>query len=403
MRPPSLVRNVSLLAVCQALFFMANTIVIATSGLVGLQIAPTPSLATLPLGLQFLGTMAATMPASLLMQRIGRRPGLMLGAALGIIAGLIGWLAIEWSSFPLFCLTGIVYGAYSAFNQYLRFTAADAADASLPTEPGAARAKAIGWVMAGGVVAAVAGPELAKLSVDLRAPVLFAGCYLAITGLAALGLITVAGIDIPHRPPAAGSVSRPLALLARQPRLQLAVAAALIGYVTMNLLMTATPLAMIACGFAFADSAFVIQWHVLGMFLPSFWTGALIARHGPERVIAAGAVLMLACVAVNLGGLELARFAVGLFLLGVGWNFMFIGGTSLLTLCHLPEEKARVQGLNDLVMFTTVGASATLAGILHEAWGWALMNLAVLPAVLGVLAIVLLRGWRGAAPAVGTR
>jgi predicted MFS family arabinose efflux permease len=139
------------------------------------------------------------------------------------------------------------------------------------------------------------------------------------------------------------------------------------------------------------------------MFLPSFWTGALIARYGPEKVIAAGTLLMLACVAVNLGGLELARFAVGLFLLGVGWNFMFIGGTSLLTLCHLPEEKARVQGLNDLVMFTTVGASATLAGILHEAWGWALMNLAVLPAVLGVLAIVLLRGWRAAAPAVGTR
>lgn len=403
MRTPSLARNVGLLATCQALFFMANTIVISTTALVGLQIAPSPALATVPLGLQFLGTMAATMPASLLMQRVGRRPGLMLGSSLGIIAGGLGWLAIMRGSFALFCLAGVVYGAYGAFNQYLRFAAADAADATATADPAAARARAIAWVMAGGIVAAVAGPELAKLSQDLWAPVLFAGCYVVIAILAALGAVAVAAIDIPHTRVIAGSGGRPMAEILRQPKLQLAFVAALIGYVTMNLLMTATPLAMLACGFAFADSAFVIQWHVLGMFLPSFWTGSLIARFGAERIISLGAALLLVCVGVNLSGVELSRFVAGLFLLGVGWNFMFIGGTSLLTACHRPEEKARVQGLNDLLMFTTVGGSATLAGLLHEAWGWAWMNVAAIPAVLVVLTLILLRGSGAPAPAAGAR
>lgn len=403
MRSPSLARNISLLAFSQALFFMANTVMISVSALVGLQLAPSPSMATVPLGLQFLGTMAATMPASLLMQRVGRRPGLMLGGGLGVVAGVVGWQAILHGSFLWFCVAGVIYGAYGAFNQYLRFTAADAADAAEPADPAAARAKAIAWVMAGGIVAAVAGPELAKLSQDLWAPVLFAGCYVAIAFLAAVGGVAVAAIDIPHRHVTGGGGGRPLAVIIRQPKLQLAFVAALIGYVTMNLLMTATPLAMMACGFDFADSAFVIQWHVLGMFLPSFWTGSLIARLGAERVISAGAALLLACIAVNLSGVELSRFVAGLFLLGVGWNLMFIGGTSLLTACHLPEEKARVQGLNDLLMFTTVAASATLAGLLHEVWGWALMNLAAVPAVVIVLTLILLRGSGAPAPAAGAR
>jgi MFS family permease len=403
MRPPSLARNVGLLAFSQALFFMANTIVISTSALVGLQIAPRPSLATVPLGLQFLGTMAATMPASLLMQRVGRRPGLMLGGALGVVAGLIGWQAILHGSYFWFCVAGVVYGAYGAFNQYLRFTAADAADASAPSDPAAARARAIAWVMAGGIVAAVAGPELAKLSRDLWAPVLFAGCYVVIALLAAAGVAAIAAIDIPHKYVAGGSGGRPLAVILRQPRLQLAFIAALVGYITMNLLMTATPLAMMACGFAFADTAFVIQWHVLGMFLPSFWTGSLIARFGAERIIALGAALLLLCIAVHVSGIELGQFVAGLFLLGVGWNLMFIGGTSLLTACYRPEEKARVQGLNDLLMFTTVAASATLSGLLHEAWGWALMNLATVPALTVVLTLVLLRRSGAPAPSTGAR
>jgi MFS family permease len=391
MRPPSFSRNVGVLAVCQALFFMANTVVISTSGLVGLQQAPSPALATLPLGVQFIGTMAATMPASLLMQRIGRRAGLLAGTVFGIAAGLLGWFAIMRASFLLFCLAGVLYGTFSAFCQYFRFAAADAADASRLADPAAGRAKAIAWVMAGGIVAAVLGPELAKATRDLWAPILFAGCYAAVAALAALAALALALLDLPHaRAPAGSGGGRPLHVILRQPAILTAFMAALVGYVTMNLLMTATPIAMLACGHDFAASAFVIQWHVLGMFLPSFATGHLIARLGAERIIATGAVVNLACIAVNLTGLELEQFTTGLFLLGVGWNFMFIGGTTLLTACHLPAEKAKVQGLNDLLMFTTVGASATAAGALHHALGWQLMNLVPVPALLVVLAVLLL-------------
>ena len=400
MRAPSFSRNVGVLALCQALFFMANTVVISTSGLVGLQQAPSPALATLPLGVQFVGTMFATMPASFLMQRIGRRGGLLFGTLFGVASGVLGWWAIMQASFFLFCLSGVLYGTFSAFCQYFRFAAADAADASRLADPAAGRAKAIAWVMAGGIVAAVLGPELAKATRELWAPVLFAGCYAAIAVIAALAGLALACLDLPHARPAAGaSGGRPLALILRQPAIVTAFVAALVGYVTMNLLMTATPLAMIACGHDFADSAFVIQWHVLGMFVPSFATGHLIARFGAQRIIAAGVLVNFACVAVNLTGLEVLHFASGLFLLGVGWNFMFIGGTTLLTACHLPAEKAKVQGLNDLLMFTLVGASATSAGALHHLLGWQLMNLAAVPALLLVLVVLFLRRSRPVAAA----
>jgi MFS family permease len=392
MRAPSLVRNVAVLAACQALFFMCNTIIISASALVGLQLAPTPALATVPLGLQFVGTMAATMPASLLMQRIGRRPGLMLGALLGVLAGLLGWLAVSHASFALFVIAGFLYGNFAAFCQYFRFSAVDAADAARHPDPGAARARAVAWVLAGGVIAAVAGPELAKATRDLMAPFLFAGSYAAVAGLAALTLLALALLELPHAyAPGATSGGRPLAEIARQPAIVMAFLAALVGYVTMNLLMTATPLAMLDCGFDFADTAFVIQWHVLGMFLPSFWTGGLIARFGAERIIGTGALINLLCIAINLSGLELDRFVASLFLLGLGWNLMFIGGTTLLTASYRPSEKARVQGLNDLLLFSSVALSATAAGALHEALGWRAMNLAALPAVLLVLLLLLTR------------
>jgi MFS family permease len=387
---PSLARNVAVLAGCQALFFMCNTIVISAAALIGLQLAPAPALATVPLGLQFIGTMTATMPASLLMQQVGRRPGLMLGAALGILAGFLGWLAIMRASFLLFAASGVVYGAFSAFCQYYRFSAADAADAADTADPAAARARAVAWVLAGGVIAALLGPELAKATRDVFAPVLFAGCYAAVAALAALTLLLLALLDLPHARPAAGTGGgRPLLEIVRQPMIVTAFLAALVGYVTMNLLMTATPLAMLDCGFDFADTAFVIQWHVLGMFLPSFWTGSLIARFGAERIIATGALINLVCIAVNMSGLELDRFIAGLFLLGLGWNLMFIGGTTLLTACYHRIEMARVQGLNDLLLFTSVAMSAAAAGALHDLLGWQAMNLAAVPAVL----LVLLRLW----------
>ncbi|HEX6013094.1 MAG TPA: MFS transporter [Geminicoccaceae bacterium] len=392
-------RNVTVLATCQALFFMANTIVISTTALVGLELAPTPALSSLALGLQFVGTMAGMLPASFLMQRFGRRAGFLLGGLFGIAAGVLGWDAIMRSSFAAFCLAGLVYGVFGAFCQFYRFAAADAANAA--TRPGALdaaarRSRAIGWVMAGGTVAALLGPLLARWTQDLFAPVMFAGCFAAIALLGGLICLALGFLD-PLRPRRQGSAGsgRPLAAIARQPAAVTAFLTALVAYVTMNLLMTATPLAMLACGFGFAESATVIQWHVLGMFAPSFVTGHLIARFGVMRVIAAGVVLMAACVGVDLLGVEVVHFAAGLLLLGVGWNFMFIGATALLTSCYTEAEKAKVQGLNDFLIFTTVAVSASSAGALHHLLGWQAMNLLAVPGLLLVAAAILFRAGLG--------
>jgi MFS family permease len=392
-RAAPLARNVGVLVFCQALFFMANTIQFATSALVGHQLAPTPLLSTLPLALQFVGIMSTTMPASLLMQRFGRRGGFQLGAAFAVLSGLLGAWAALIGSFWLFCLAGAIYGSFGAFSNYLRFAAADAVDQSGRADAATLRPKAIAWVMAGGLVAAVLGPELAKATQDLLAPVSFAGCYLAVAALGGGMLLVASWLDLPPLRLSAEALGRvrSTAEIVRDPAIVTAFLAALVGYVTMNLLMTATPLAMLDCGLAFADTAFVIQWHVVGMFLPSFWTGRIIARFGAVRVVAAGALLNLVSIGVAFAGLQLAHFTIGLFILGLGWNFMFIGGTTLLTQSHRPAEKAKVQGLHDLVMFTTVSISALSAGALQQAVGWHAMNLAAIPAVLLILLLLRLR------------
>jgi predicted MFS family arabinose efflux permease len=254
------------------------------------------------------------------------------------------------------------------------------------------RPKAIAWVMAGGLVAAVLGPEIAKHTRDVITPVMFVGCYLAV---GVLGAALLFAASVLHLPPLRlrehGGPARSTRELLRDPTLVTAFLAALVGYVTMNLLMTATPLAMVACGIGFDGAALVIQWHVIGMFLPSFWTGRLITRFGVRRVIATGAMINLVCVAVDLAGLSIIHFTAGLFLLGVGWNFMFIGGTTMLTDSQRPSEKAKVQGLNDMIMFTTVAMSALSAGALHETIGWTGMNLAAIPAVLLILLLLRLQ------------
>jgi MFS family permease len=392
MPAPSLARNVAILAACQAFFFMANTILITTSGLVGLSIAPNPAMATIPLASQFLGTMIATFPASLLMGRIGRRAGLALGGVFGVASGLLGFYAVLQASFGLFILAGLLYGVFAAFSQYYRFAAADAADQSSAPDKIGARARAIGFVMAGGLVAGFLGPELAKATQNLVPPFLFAGCYLAVAAVALFATVTLLFLDLPMvAAKASDAPARPLLLIIRQPVALTAFFSALVAYVTMNLLMTMTPLAMLACGFAFADSATVIQWHVVGMFAPSFFTGSLIARFGVERVIAAGGALMVGCIGINVAGIELANFLASLFLLGLGWNFMFIGGTTLLTRAHRPSEKAKVQGFNDLCLFTAVTMSAAASGALHEWVTWQPMNLMALPLVLAVIAMAMLR------------
>lgn len=379
-------RNIGILSGCQALFFCANAMIISTTALVGQQIAPSSSLATLPLGLQFLATMASTMTASLLMARVGRRTGLMIGGCFAVLSGLIGWHAIMTGSFVPFSVSAALYGVFAAFAAYYRFAAADAAD-----PPRTARA--ISYVLAGGVVAGVLGPELAKRTLHLFDPILFAGTYLFVGVLGAMTVVLLFFLTIPKpRASELGGEKRPLSEIARQPTFILAVAAAITAYVVMNLLMTATPLAMVACGFGFEQSAFVIQGHVLGMFAPSFFTGHLISRFGTMRVIGAGAGLLMGCIALHLSGIELVHFTLGLIALGVGWNFMFIGATALLTHAYRPAEKAKVQGLNDLLLFFCVALSATSSGALHEWIGWQAMNLIALVMILS-LTLVLLT-WR---------
>lgn len=382
-------RNVGFLTFTQAMFFMANTILISTSPLVGLKLAPYAWLATLPLGFQFLASMATTMPASLLMRRLGRGRGLMIGTLFGIASGLSGIVAITRESFELFLLTGALYGSFGAFCQYFRFAAADAADRATGGDA-KARAKAISWVLAGGLVAAFLGPELAKLSRDWMAPALFAGCYLAVAGLALITLLALSRIDLPLlKDEQEDTGTRPLSEIFANRDAIVAVASATVGYVTMNLLMTATPLAMQSHGHIFDSTAFVIQWHVVGMFAPSFFTGKLIARFGEKTIISTGIAVLVLSALVNLTGVELMQFTSALILLGIGWNFTFIGGTTLLTRCYKPNEKAKAQGLNDLLLFSAVAVSATSSGALHDTLGWFLMNIAVMPALAVVLALVL--------------
>ncbi|MEO1017036.1 MAG: MFS transporter [Pseudomonadota bacterium] len=387
-------RDLALLTFCQAMFFMANTIIVSTAPLIGFMYAPTTVLATLPTGLQFLATMAATVPASYTMKYIGRRSGLALGATFGVGGGLLGFFAIMAGNFVMFCAATMTYGVFMAFAQYYRFAAADAADAAVDEgnrrlNGERLRGRAISIVMAGGIVAAILGPELAKATRDLFAPILFAGSYLAVAALAAVSVFTLTFITLrrAHSGFSGGSV-RPLSELMRQPGIATAVFSAVVGYITMTLLMTATPIAMAACGHEFSDSAWVIQWHVFGMFAPSFFTGALIAKRGAEQVILFGIMAIGAAIAVNLSGIDVWQFTAGLFLLGIGWNFMFVGGTTLLTRCYRPSEKAKVQGCNDFIVFTTLAVAATSAGALHDILGWQVMNLLAVPGLLLVLGLL---------------
>lgn len=375
--------NVLLLALCQALFATANTVVVTSSALAGAQLAPHSSLSTLPLGFQFVAAMAIMVPASLLMKRFGRRAGFAVGATFGLAAGALGATAILADRFWLFCLAAALYGGFIGCAQYYRFAAADAASESF-------RPRAISYVLAGGVVAALAGPELAKATNELFAPVLFAGCYVAIAALAAatLGVLAMVRIPPPSAEERAGG-GRPLAIIARQPQFIVALLTGMVGYGSMVLIMTATPLAMIACSHVFADAAFVIQWHVLGMFAPSFVTGHLISRMGAIPVMLIGGCLILACIGVNLTGVELLQFWSALFLLGVGWNFTFVGATTLLTTTYAPAEKAKVQASNDLAIFTTVALASLFSGGLNYLVGWTAVNLSVAPLVLVMLTALL--------------
>ena len=368
-------RNVGLLAACQALMLTSNTLIIATSALVGSMLAPGKLWATVPLALQWVGTMLTTVPAALLMQRAGRRTGLMAGALFGVAGGALCRYAIVYRRFEMFCAGSTLIGIFNAFGQQYRFAAADAAGDAF-------RARAISLVLAGGVVAAFAGPSLARWTVDAFPPHTFAGSYASLLLLFAASLVILAFVQIPAPP----RVPRPpigtqCAALLSQPRFVVAATSAMIGYAVMNLVMTASPLAILDCGLGFGAAALVIQWHVLAMFVPSFFTGQLVQRLGALNIIMLGAVLQLGCVFVNVLGLTVWHFSIALVLLGVGWNFMFVGATSLLTDAFAGPNKASVQGLNDFLVFSVVAVTAMSSGALHQAFGWVSINLVVVPLV----------------------
>jgi MFS family permease len=377
------VRNAMVLSACQAISQSGSVMVFVVVALAGKSLAPVPELATLPLGIQYVAMMAATVPASLLMGRFGRRAGFCIGQGIGLVGALVATWGVASGSFWIFTAASVGIGAHNAFFQYLRFAAADTASPAF-------RPKAISWVMLGGVVAGLVGPELAKRTADLLEPAVFAGSYLALAGLCVLNILALQGVRIP-RPSKVehGTSGRPFSAVVRQPVFIAAVLAAVVGYGMMNLLMVATPLAMAGCGFSFGHSAEVIRWHVLGMYVPSFFTGTLIRRFGVLRVIAAGAVLLILCIAINLAGVAFVNFMAALVLLGVGWNFMFVGATTLLAGTHRPEERAKAQGFNDFMVFSTTAITSFASGAMQTALGWQAVNvLSLFPVVLALGVVV---------------
>jgi len=368
--------TVGLLATCQALSMTGTSLLVTVAALTGDMLTTDKSLATLPVALQFVGTMSATIPASLLMARIGRRAGFSLGQVIGAIGAALSIYAIVIGSFWLLCGGAFLLGAHNAFWQYLRFAAADGATPEF-------RPKAISYVMVGGVLAAIAGPALSVLAKDALAPFNFAGSYAVIVVVCIMTIAVLQAVRIPKlTAEQRRDTGRPLSKIARQPAFVVAVISSGMGYGVMILVMTATPLAMIACGYTFEHSTMVIMSHAVGMFLPSFFTGHLINRFGVLRVIMTGAVLSACCMAIALAGIELANFWFALVILGVGWNFLFVGGTTLLTQSYTPSERAKTQAAHDFVVFTFATLASFSAGMLHAGSGWSAVNAAVAIPVL---------------------
>lgn len=386
-------RNVALLASAQALLFTNNVTLIALNGLAGYQLVADKSFATLPVTTQIIGSALAALPASNLMQKIGRRAGFQLGAVLGLLGGAIATWGIYAHSMALLCLGTFVLGIYGAFGQFYRFAAADSA-------PGNFKAKAISLVVAGGLVGGLVGPALSKWTRNLH-EVEFLAAYASLMVFCVLAMVLLAGLVIPKPQVAASDApARSLAEVARQPVFIVATLASALGYGVMNFLMTATPLAMSVCGHPYSDAANVISAHVIAMFAPSFFTGSLIQRFTAPKVILAGVAILFGCTAIALNGITVAHFWWSLVLLGLGWNFMFVGGSTLLTGTYRVSERAKAQGLHDLLVFGTTAASSFASGLILKANGWMMLNYVALPFIaLSGMAVL----WLMLRPAAVTR
>lgn len=387
-------RNVAVLIAAQAILGSQMPVIMILGGLAGQMLADDKALATLPISMLVLVSMFAAPTISAIMGRYGRQLGFLIGALAGFIGSAMQAYAMIIGSFELLVGGGAVSGIYMGAHGFYRFAATDTASADF-------RPKAISWVLAGGLLSAIVGPELAKYSRDLLAPIPFAGAYVAAAGLNVVGVLLFLGLSIPTppRPKKGAGTGRPLWQIVKQPRVAVSMLCAMVSYALMNLVMTSTPLAIVACGYNPDDAAGVVQAHVLAMFAPSFFTGNLIARFGAPKIITLGLVLLAACGAVALSGIELEQFYAALILLGVGWNFSFIGATAMLAGAHTEEERAKVQGLNDFLVFGLVAVASFSSGALMDQMGWEAVNLAMVPflALAGMALIVLAFNQRRAA------
>ncbi len=377
--------NVALLSTCQAFMFIANSVFIASAALIGAALVDNLAYATVPVSLVFIFGMGFAMPASMLMKYIGRRAGFQIGCATGCSGALVcGYAAIE-HSFVFFCIGIALIGIHNAFAAFYRFAAVDVSTESY-------RSRAVSYVLAGSVVAAFIGPNMANLTRNMIDNAMFAGSYFSLAVCYALAFVVISFLQVPNESKSENlGPSRPLGVIVRQPVFVISVISATVGYGVMNLLMTSTPLAMQAREFGFMYTAQVIQWHIVAMFAPSFFTGHLIRKFGDLNIILAGLAALLCGIAA---GLLLAdtvmMFAVALMLIGIGWNFTYLGGTTLLTMAYDPAEKAKSQGFNDLCVFSVVSITAVLSGVLHHVWGWYVLCAVTAVPVLSVLALA---GW----------
>lgn len=376
-------RNALILA-CASTFAGANaTVIFATSSIVGAMLAPDPAYATAPVSVFVVGMAAATLPAGMIARRYGRRASFMVGSGFGAICGFLAMMAVLRGSFPLMLLATFCGGLYAAVAQSFRFAAADTASPAF-------RPKAISWVMAGGIFAGVLGPQLVTHTMNLWQPYLFAASYLAqgLVALIAMGILSQ--VDIPP-PPRAQTGGRPLLEIIGQQRFIVAALCGVVSYSLMNLVMTSAPLAMKMCGHDLKDSNLAIQWHVIAMYGPSFFTGSLITRFGASRVVAAGLAITALAAVTGLSGITVWHFWIALILLGVGWNFGFIGASAMVVECHRPEERNKVQSFNDFLVFGTMAVGSFSSGHVLTSYGWDAVNYIVFPPViLGLLLLV----WR---------
>ncbi|WP_139793244.1 MFS transporter [Ensifer aridi] len=373
--------NLARLAIAQALGGANSAVVYSTGAIVGNTLAPTPALATMPISMFVVGMALSTLPAGAIAQRYGRRTAFLVGTSCGVLVGVLAAIAVVVGSFWLYCAATLFGGVYAAVVLSFRFAAADCV-------PAERRPRALSLVMAGGVLAGVIGPQLVNHTMYLWMPYMFAASYLAQAAVAALSALLLIGVRLPTPTKVEAAGGRPLGVIARQPRFITAVICGVVSYLLMNFLMTAAPLAMQLCGLSQESSNLAIQWHVVAMYAPSFFTGRLITRFGAPRVVMTGLVLTGISAAVGLTGVDVAHFWITLIVLGVGWNFGFLGASALVLECHRPEEKARVQSLNDFAVFGMMTLGSFLSGGLLTAYGWnTILALSFIPLVLALLAL----------------